>query len=257
MAAGTVSEQIIVDQFGWRSDAPRKVALFADPISGQNSAVAYTPGGSFQVRRVSDDGVAFTGSVVAWNGGATDAVSGDKVWSGDFSALAAPGDYYVYDPANNLRSYNFRLDNGVFNDVLKTSARMFYYQRAGFAIDAAHGGNWTHAAGHVGPNQDHAAVLWRNGAAVAGSAKDVWGGWYDAGDYNKYVPYTTGPLWDLLSAYEWNPAAFPDGWNIPESGNGVQDVLDEVKFETDWLLRMQNADGSVLNRVANGSYDSG
>jgi len=52
-------------------------------------------------------------------GGATDSVSGDKVWSGDFSALTAPGDFYVYDPANNLRSYPFRLDNGVFNDVLK------------------------------------------------------------------------------------------------------------------------------------------
>src|SRR5690349_22911199 len=87
LAVGVVSEQIIVDQFGWRASAARKVVLFADPINGQNSAVAYTPGGSFQVRRVSDDAVVFTGSPVAWNGGAVDAVSGDKVWSGDFSAL--------------------------------------------------------------------------------------------------------------------------------------------------------------------------
>src|SRR5205085_6766208 len=62
LAAGTVSEQIIVDQFGWRASSARKVVLFADPINGQNSAVAYTPGTSFQVRRVSDDAVVFTGA---------------------------------------------------------------------------------------------------------------------------------------------------------------------------------------------------
>src|SRR5450432_3655392 len=97
MLAGTISQQIIVDQFGWRT-TDKKVVLFADPITGQNSANTYIPGATFQVRRSSDDGVVFTGSTVAWNGGATDSVSGDKVWSGDFSTLVTAGDYYVYDP---------------------------------------------------------------------------------------------------------------------------------------------------------------
>src|SRR3954470_21916117 len=89
LLTGTVSEQIIVDQFGWRASAGRKVAIFADPINGQNAAVAYTPGGTFQVRRASDDSVAFSGSIVSWKNGTTDTVSGDKVWQGDFSSLTA------------------------------------------------------------------------------------------------------------------------------------------------------------------------
>src|SRR5438046_239010 len=125
LLVGTISEQIIVDQFGWRSDAVRKVALFADPINGQNSAISYTPGASLQIRRTSDDGIVFTGSTVSWKSGTTDTVSGDKVWSGDFSSLTTPGDYYIYDQTNNLRSYAFRLDNNLFDDILKTSTRMF------------------------------------------------------------------------------------------------------------------------------------
>src|SRR6478752_5939716 len=72
----------------------------------------------------------------------------------------------------------------------------------------------------------------------------------DLDDYNKYVPFTTNVIWNLLSAYEWNPGAEgADNVNIPESGNGVPDTLDEVKWELDWLLKMQTANGSVLNRV--------
>lgn len=258
-AAGALSEQIIVDQFGWRAGASRKIAIFADPINGQNAAVAYTPGGTFEVRRASDDSVAFTGLVVSWKSGATDSVSGDRVWQGDFSSLITPGDYYIYDATNALHSYPFRLADSVYNDLLKTSARMFYYQRTGTAIDAAHGGNWTHAIDHVGPNQDMQARQWLAGTGVVpGSAvRDVSGGWFDAGDYNKYVPFTTSVLWNLLSAYEWNPGAFPDNWNIPESGNHAPDMLDEVKYELDWLRKMQLPNGSVMNRVANSTYASG
>ena len=257
-AVGTLSEQIIVDQIGYRTAGKTKIALFADPITGQNAAISYTPGATFQVRQTSDDGVVLTANTVAWKNGQTDTVSGDKIWTGDFSALVTPGEYYLYDPTNNLRSYAFKIDNNVFNDVLKVSGRTFYYQRTGVAIDVAHGGNWTHAIDHVGPNQDKAARLWQNGAVVAGlPARDVSGGWFDAGDYNKYVPFTTSVLWNLLAAYEWNPGASGDDTNIPESGNGTPDALDEIKFEVDWLLKMQTANGAVNNRVANATYDSG
>jgi hypothetical protein len=255
---GTISEQIIVDQFGWRAAAAKKVALFADPVSGQNAAISYTPGATFQVRRTSDDSIALTGSTTPWNSGNADPVSGDKVWAGDFSSLSMPGDYYIYDPSNNLRSYAFSLNANLFNDILKTSTRMFYYQRTGTAIPAQFGGNWVHPMDHVGPNQDTQAKLWNNGGPVAASQpRDVSGGWFDAGDYNKYVAFTTNVIWNLLTAYEWNPGAFADSWNIPESGNAVPDMLDEIKWELDWLRKMQNPDGSVLNRVSNATYAAG
>lgn len=248
----TLSKQIIVDQFGWRTNA-RKVVVFSDPINGQNGSVSYTPGAQFQVRRTSDNGVAFTGNIVSWNGGNTHGDSGDKVWHGDFSGLTTPGSYYVVDAARNVRSYEFEIKNDIYAPVLKTSVKTFYYQRSGTAIPATHGGNWNHPTAHA---QDANALLYTT-SAQSGTARNVTGGWYDAGDYNKYIPFLAGTLWDLLVAYELRPTVFPDNTNIPESGNGVPDVLDELKWELDWMLKMQQTNGGVNNRVAVTSYDNG
>ena len=76
--------------------------------------------------------------------------------------------------------------------------------------------------------------------------KDLHGGWFDAGDYNKYTSWTARNIIVLLRAFEENPAAFGDDSGIAELGNGVPDILDEVKWALDWLTRMQNADGSLL-----------
>lgn len=252
--AGQLSELLVVDQIGWRTDA-QKIAVFADPVNGQNSSLSYTPGNSFQVRRVSDDGVAYTGSVTQWNNGNVHAQSGDRAWQGDFSSLTTPGEYYLYDPTNDKRSYAFRIQADLFNDVLKTAGRVFFYQRSGFDKLPQYAGNWSHAASHL--QEVTAQKIVGSTPQGAGTVRDVHGGWWDAGDYNKYVPFTTGVLWDTLSAYEWNPAAFTDTWNIPESGNGTPDVLDEIKWEMDWLLRMQLPNGSVLNRVGQTSYNVG
>jgi hypothetical protein len=244
-----ISEQVIVDQFGWRTTS-KKVAILAKPITGQNNGVTFTlpaAGASFEVRRASDNSTAYSGTVTRFNAGATNIQSGDQVCWADFTALTTPGTYYIYDPTNNVQSYNFDIRDDIFNNILKTAGRFFFYQRCGGNIDAVHGGNWNHTACHEGANQDLAAHLW-NGSDQ-GQAKDVHGGWHDAGDFNKYVPFTLEAVFALLMAYELNPSAFGDDWNIPESGNGVPDVLDEIKWELDWMLRMQKADGSVCNRV--------
>ena len=55
-------------------------------------------------------------------------------------------------------------------------------------------------------------------------------------------------------AYREFPEAFTDEWNIPESGNGIADILDELKWETDWLMKMDNPDGSVIIKMGNVSY---
>ncbi|MFD1144297.1 glycoside hydrolase family 9 protein [Larkinella insperata] len=250
--AQTISKQIIVDQFGWRTNS-KKIIIFSDPINGQNGATSYTPGTQFQVRRKSDNGVVFTGNVTAWNGGNTHGDSGDKAWHGDFSGLTTPGTYYIVDPTRNLRSYDFEIKSDIYTPVLKTSVKTFYYQRSGTAIPATHGGNWNHPTAHA---QDANALLYTT-SAQSGTARNVSGGWYDAGDYNKYIPFLAGTVWDLLTAYELRPAVFPDNTNIPESGNGVPDLLDELKWEFDWMLKMQQSNGGVSNRVAVTSYENG
>lgn len=240
-----LTEQIVVDQFGWRPKAV-KVAIFADPIKGQNSHISYQPGSMFEIRRQGTDQTVYTGEIITWNQGKADESSGDRVWWGDFTEFETEGTYYIYDPKNKVRSYPFVIKNDVYNDVLKTAVRAFYYQRCGTEIPTKYGGNWIHPPCHIGRSQDLAASRY----TTSSQPKDVHGGWHDAGDMNKYVAFTPKVLWNLVNAYEINPAAFSDNYNIPESGNGVPDLLDEMKWELDWILRMQLDDGSVANRVS-------
>jgi endoglucanase len=76
-------------------------------------------------------------------------------------------------------------------------------------------------------------------AGVCDYRLDVRGGWYDAGDHGKYVVNGGISVWELLNAYERSPGLKKVGLNIPESGTRTPDVLDEVRWELDFLLRMQ------------------
>lgn len=80
------------------------------------------------------------------------------------------------------------------------------------------------------------------------------GGWFDAGDYNKYVIFIELVFYNLLIVYEENVVVFGDNWNIFESGNGIFDLFDEVKWELDWLLKMINDDGSVYIKMGSFNY---
>ena len=254
-APGVISPNIKIDQFGYRPDDP-KIAVIAQPQSGYGAPSSYTPGTTFKVRRWSDDAEMFSGSIVAWNGGATHAQSGDKVWWFDFSNFQTPGEYYLYDPTNHVGSYQFSISASVYSNLLDMATKSLFYQRCGADITATHGGTWTHGVCHQGAQQDLVCRLVTSPGSSA-TEKDLSGGWHDAGDYNKYTNFTYTPLHQLLLAYEERPDRFSDGLNIPESGNGVPDVLDEVKYELDWLLKMQQADGSVLSKVSVTGYDAG
>lgn len=102
---------------------------------------------------------------------------------------------------------------------------------------------WSDAAAFEGANQDRFARS-RFDKTNPATARDVHGGWMDAGDYNKYVTFTLSPLCNMLETYRLHPDIFGDNYNIPESGNGIPDLLDEVKWEMDWLKRMQDASGT-------------
>jgi endoglucanase len=245
---GTVSPRIIVDQFGYQSDMV-KIAVLSDPQTGFNAAESYTPGSTIEVRVWGSNAVVFSGAPTVWNGGATHAQSGDKIWWFDFSSVKKWGEYYLYDPARDLSSYRFQIHHRVYDDVLKHAMRMFFYQRRGFAKQPPYtDAKWADGASHLGTRQDPQCrlVTDQNNAALE---KDLRGGWFDAGDYNKYTNFTFSTLTDLLLAYEQNPLAWGDDFNLPESGNGLPDILDEIKWELDWMLRMQNSNGSVLSKV--------
>lgn len=247
-AATSGFPQIMVDQIGYSTDGD-KMVIFADPVIGQNAARDYTPGATFEVRRVGDNTVVFTGDITPWKNGEVQKLSGDKVWWGDLSALKEPGEYYIFDPSTGERSYAFMIGPKIYDDAMRASLRTFYLQRCGVELLEKYSGDkrWTHPPCHVGPDQDTAAR--RYPATEGGATVDVSGGWHDAGDYTKYTPFVIEPLWKLLTAYRWNPSVFGDNNGIPESGNAVPDLLDEVKWELDYLLKVQEPDGGVVNRV--------
>lgn len=242
---GAIDKRIHLDQFGYLP-AAQKIAVIASPQTGYNAPANLTPSTQYRIKRVYDNATVFQGNISSWNNGAVHAQSGDKAWWFDFSAFATNGGYYLYDSLNNLRSYPFTISDCAYEAPLKHGLRTYYYQRCGTGKAQPFAeADWADPQScHRGSLQDETCYSILN--PVASSAKNLHGGWHDAGDYNKYVTFTYGALMDLLLAYEENSSVWSDDTGIPESGNGVPDLLDEVKYELDWLLRMQQANGSVL-----------
>jgi len=234
--AGVGRTAIKLDHFGYRPD-DAKVAIFtADPgstvqVRTDSGAVVFSvPGGGGSIHRREGDGC-----------------GAREVWWVDFSPFRTGGRYHLFSAALGARSYEFVIAPDVYADVMRTALRTFFLQRCGRAKPRAYAGSW---ADEGACHRADAATAPARGQRDRGR-RDLAGGWHDAGDYNKYVwrAASTAILF-LLRAWEDDPQAFPDGGlGIPESGNAVADVLDEVRWELDFFLRMQLPDGSVLSRV--------
>jgi hypothetical protein len=250
-----VNELIRVDQFGYRPSA-KKVAVLVDPVEGWNAKDEFAPGSSYEVRSWSDGKLVLSGAPVPWNDGAVQKSSGDRGSWFDFSRLVTEGSYCIVDKELGVRSYRFDVKASVYRPVLQAAARVFYFQRANFAKTkpfACVGEKcWLGGADYVGVGQDKEArsVKDRNNAKTA---RDLSGGWWDAGDVNKYITFAQPPVHQLLTAYSERRAVFGDDFGLPESGNGIPDILDELKIELEWMRKMQPTDlgGGVLPKVGN------
>jgi endoglucanase len=254
--AANAGKFILVDQFGYLPNM-KKVAVLRYPKVGYDSSQSYWPQ-QLRVVNSATGAVVLTAWPQDWNGLQTDPSSGDQVWHFDFSSITTPGTYEIVDTTANQRSARFEIGDNLYRNVLIQAVRSFFYQRAGQAKSAANAGvGWVDGASHLGAGQDTQArrFLDKNNASTA---RDLRGGWYDAGDFNKYTSWTASYVQDLLDAYTQNPTIWTDDFNLPESWNGIPDLLDEVKWGLDSLVRLQNSDGSVLSIVglAHGSPPS-
>lgn len=206
---------------------------------------------TFVVRDAGDDQAVFTGAPILR--GDDSVLSGEEVYSCDFAALTTPGTYYLHAPGLG-RSHDFVIGKGAYTKAARTAARGLYYQRCGTALaPPAADPRWAHAECHLADAYIHASHLDSDlyGGEVIGAAVAMPGGWHDAGDYGRYVATAAVSLHTLFSAYELYPQKYHDGaWDIPESGNAIPDLLDEVKWELDWLRAMQSdSDGGVFHKV--------
>lgn len=177
-----------------------------------------------------------------------DPFSGDAVWDADFTSLRQPGRYkLVVDGVGE--SFPFEIRDDLYDNLFRDAVRFYYLQRCGIALEPKYAGPFAHEACHLGDRQ----ALTRDGK----EQRDVSGGWHDAGDCNKYAPWVRYPLFLMLDLYDLRPNAFRDGQlNIPESGNGVPDLLDEARWELDWLLKMQITDGPQAGLVYDRIHES-
>lgn len=242
------SDLIVVDQFGYLPDS-RKVAVLRNPELGFDADLSYVPPEYMYLVDARSGEKLLRARPVAWMNGALDESSGDRCWHFDFSQVSATGEYYVYDEEHHLRSSRFRIAPNVYNHVLKEAMRSFFYQRVGMEKKLPYAEvAWEDEASHSGDLQDNNARSWYDKNNPDGE-RDVSGGWYDAGDYNKYTSWTANYVTSFMLAYLEAPQAWGDDYNIPESGDGMPDILNEAIYGLDHLLRMQQDDGSVLSIV--------
>ena len=180
----------------------------------------------------------------------TDTQSGDTLRTIDFSAVTKPGSYTIAVKGVG-ESAPFRIAADVYRDPLYLTTRAFYGQRCGTAVNLGpRFKSYTHAACHLDDAQFHAS------SGRSGS-KRASGGWHDAGDYGKYVVNSGITTGQLLWAWEWYPKVFETlSLDIPESTNRVPDLLDEIKWNLDWMLTMQDEDGGVWPKLTSARFGS-
>jgi endoglucanase len=173
----------------------------------------------------------------------------------DFTAFHKPGKYIICVPGTGC-SYPFEIKKAVFRKVAEASVKAYYFMRASMPLDEKYAGKWHRAEGHPDTSvliHPSAASEKRPAGTIISSPR----GWYDAGDYNKYIVNSGISTSTLLSLYE----DFPDymktvNLNIPESGNKIPDVLNEVLWNLRWMLTMQDPnDDGVYHKLTNAVFD--
>jgi endoglucanase len=183
-----------------------------------------------------------------------DPVSGDHVHQADFSDFRGKGDGFKVK-IGCAESHPFVIGRDPYSQLKYDALLYFYHNRSGVPIDAEHGGGdtWARPAGHERDVATCRSDIDQHGNRWPGCdySLDLTGGWYDAGDHGKYVVNGGIAVWTLLNLYERQQLlkrgnTFSDGhMSIPEAGNGVDDLLDEVRFQLEFLLRMQAPSGAT------------
>ena len=219
--------EIKVDQVGYLINAA-KVALVASK----------TPAREFTLNQAKDGKVVLNGRL---SEPLEDGDTGDRVQAADFTSWIKPGTYFVDVPGVG-RSWDFEIGPDVYAKTWRVAMRSFYGQRCGIAVDL----------GPEFPGYKHDACH-LEGAYHASSGKTgphvSKGGWHDAGDYGRYVVNSGISTGTLLWAYEmFAPKVKGVNLSIPESKDAVPDMLNEIKWNLDWMLSMQDTDGGVWHK---------
>ena len=226
--------QIVLNQLGYGLDWQKQAFL----MNGPNTSVQVLDSSGHAVLAVKPQPEVST-------------TSGDRLQVLDFSALKTPGQYRL--TVGSLQSVPFQVDPNPYQAGLIKLLRSYSLQRCGVALHDPVTG-LRHAPCHV----KDGALAHKDAVNAAGQTLTGTGGWHDAGDYGKYVATATVTIGQLLNAYERQPSQFKDAQlAIPESGNGIPDLLDEMQVGLDWLLTQQRSDGVVYRKLSGKQWPIG
>lgn len=201
--------------------------------------------------------------------------SGETVFVVDFSSVTEPGRYYISSDTCG-ESDTFEICENRYGDLFDASVRFFYLQRCGCDLKPEYAGLYAHPACHTGIGSVKPFVMpklppfvqngkdftytpaFENDTAYDNTTLEVSGGWHDAGDYGRYISPAAMTVAQLLLAYEYNPKLC-NSYHLDRSGsvseNGaLPDYLAEVKYELDWMLKLQRPDGAVYHKATCGSF---
>jgi len=285
------SPAIHVNQEGYVPNLPKKAMIgYYLGNLGELPAAGLS---AFSIVAISTGKTVFSGALSprADVGYTTTPLPYQNVLQADFSGLTTPGEYYLVVPGLGA-SLPFIIDDGIAMAWMRTYAAGMYQQRSGMAV-AMPFTRFVHDADHTAPAQVPAidsdpqfAFTWKTIAGYASGvnadnppqtapfltsaanalypyvntgAVDVSGGHHDAGDYSKYTINCAALVHTLMFTVDAIPgAASLDNLGIPESGDGISDLLQEAKWEADYIAKLQDADGGFYFLVypKNREYES-
>lgn len=217
-----MNKKIILNQLGYINTMP-KTAVFIG-----NAEL-------FQIISAENGKTMFSGLA---SGPVFDEASGDTLSLIDFSTFNVCGTYYI--KVGLRKSCVFSISENPYREVKLGLLKGLYYSRCG-ALDRRYAGEYAHESCH----SDLVPIFGNPSKRI-----DVSGGWHDSGGFGKYSSCTGVALAHLLYAYTLCPKGFSESTGIPESGNGIPDVLNECRVGLEWLLKMQAHDGGVYFKVA-------
>jgi endoglucanase len=219
----------------WGADSDIRLNSLGFLPSSAKKATVVAACSDFAVKRASDGETVYSAPAMGpWH---QDDVKQD-VWTADFSLVSEKGRYYLDVPGVG-RSGDFEIGDAVYDFAFYTAMRGFYLWRCGTAVSGEHDGQtYAHAACHM-------SDAYEDYVGRPNSRRDGMGGWHDAGDYGKYVVNAGVTMGCLFLAWDHFQNDLNDvSLDLPETAPGYPNFLEELKWETDWLLKMPYGDGS-------------
>ena len=171
----------------------------------------------------------------------------------DFSSITKPGRYTL---VAGRHQQSFIISSDPYTEALKASIKGYYYQRSGESLERKYAGEYARPAAHLDSHvmvHPSAATPKRPAGTIISSPK----GWYDAGDYNKYIVNSGFTLGLILQSYQLHQDRFNAlNLQIPESDNKIPDILDEMMYNLEWMLTMQDpTDGGVYHKLTTPNFE--